>query len=84
MSEPMHRNEDGSLEPAKPLDWQHVPGGDWEMYLGGRPYEAHLFHEELLMEVVTARTRIGLALKMRRANRKHEITSRPSRPGESA
>jgi hypothetical protein len=58
---------------AEPLGWQHVPGGDWEVYAEHRPYRAELFHEDLLMERVSARTRLGLAWKIRRANRKHGI-----------
>lgn len=70
-------SSDRGPEGAEPLDWQHVPGGDWEVYLDGKPYCAELFHEELLMESLTARTRFGLAIKMRRARRKHGIATPP-------
>lgn len=80
MSEDFSRFDQDGPRGMEPLGWQHVPGGDWEVYLDGKPLRAELFHEELLMERVTARTRIGLAVKIRRANRKHGIRNPPGEP----
>jgi hypothetical protein len=62
------QNPDGSWSEAIPLGWQG--GLDWEVYSNDRPMRAKLFDEDVLMAVVTAHTRIGLALKMRRAQRR--------------
>jgi hypothetical protein len=61
------QNDDGSWSKAEPLGWQHVPGGDWEVYTDRKPMEAVLYDEDVPIAVVRSRTRLGLALKMRHA-----------------
>lgn len=59
------QNPDGSWSEAVPLGWQG--GLDWEVYSKEKPLRAMLYDEDILCAVVTARTRWGLARKMRRA-----------------
>jgi len=56
--------------PVVPLGWQGR-ALDWEVYPDRRPMEAVLYDEDMCVAVVHARTRIGLARKMRRERRKH-------------
>ena len=70
MGEPYRRNDDGSLTPAEPMGWQG--GIDWEVYDNERPRRAMAYDEDVLLAVVTARTRIGLHRRMVKARRKIE------------
>lgn len=69
---PQQQNPDGSWGEATPLGWQG--GHDWEVYADDTPKRANLYDEDILCAVVTARTRIGLARKMRRAQKRLGVT----------
>lgn len=68
---PMMQNPDGSWVPAVPLGWQGS-GIDFEVYSKRKPMEWYAYDEDVLVDRGTARTRLGLALAMRRAKRRHE------------
>lgn len=63
----MQQNSDGSWSEAIPLGWQG--GIDFEVY-GAGPYEWHAFDEDVLVGKGAARTRLGLAVAIRRARRR--------------
>lgn len=65
----MQQNPDGSWTEAEPLGWQGH-GIDWEVDLDHKPMCAEGYDEDVLVAKVTARTRIGLARKMRRAEKR--------------
>lgn len=60
------QNPDGSYSPAEPMGWQGS-GIDWEVIREGKRYRADAYDEDMHVGMVTARTRIGLMWKMRRA-----------------
>jgi hypothetical protein len=66
----MQQNPDGSWSGAQPLGWQGR-ALDWEVYAERKPMEAVLYDEDVCVAVVRARTRFGLARKMRRERRRH-------------
>lgn len=49
-------------EPAEPLGWQ--PGLDWEVSAEQGGLRADLYSADRLLESVTARSRLGLQLRM--------------------
>lgn len=63
------QNPDGSWSPAQPLGWQGH-GIDWECYLTTKPLKAEGYDEDMLVSVVTARTRRSLNRKMRREEKR--------------
>lgn len=69
MGSALQRNADGSLTPATALGWQGS-GVDWEVYSTERPRRAVAYDEDVCVAQVRARTRIGLVLKIRRAQRR--------------
>lgn len=71
---PQQQNPDGSWSDATALGWRG--GLDWEVYIETSPKRADLYDEDILIGVVTARTRAGLARKMRREMRRHTAPSR--------
>ena len=73
MSGPIQQNPDGSWSEAVPIGWQGS-GIDWEVYRNEKPLRAMGYGEDVLLENITARTRLGLAWKMRRAQRKHGMS----------
>lgn len=72
---PEQLNPDGSWSPAVPLGWQG--GYDWEVVLAADrgPHHAYLYDEDVLIGRVDARTRWGLARKMRREQKRLGVSS---------
>lgn len=70
----MQQNPDGSWSEARPLGWQGR-ALDFEVYGNETEgWKAHGYDEDVLLEVLTARTRAGLRRKMRRAAKRHGMS----------
>lgn len=70
MGDVEQQNPDGSWSPATPLGWQGS-GIDFEVY-GTGPFQWVAYDEDICVGSGDARTRIGLAVAIRRARKRLE------------
>jgi hypothetical protein len=66
------QNPDGSWSEARPLGWQGR-AIDFEVYVTEGGFKANGYDEDLLIEVVAAKTRRGLDKAMKKAAKRHDM-----------